>query len=241
MKRLKFIQLSGLATLSLSTFNQLYTSNSIRLPHILGLDASHLNKQHTLEQQTYKAYLKLKAAADQDGINLYVASGYRSFKDQKRIFKTKFKRYQKQGLTTEEITQKIITYSTIPGTSRHHWGTDIDLIDLNAKQPHGDLLKSENYHGNGAYCRLFEWMEKNASQFGFELVYTDNYHRKGFSYEPWHYSYQPVAQPLYKLQQSQAFKSAWSSIQFYGKSSFTPEFITAYFKNHLGDINAILK
>ena len=29
----------------------------------------------------------------------------------------------------EAAIDKIIEYSTLPGTSRHHWGTDIDIID----------------------------------------------------------------------------------------------------------------
>lgn len=74
-------------------------------------------------------------------------------------------------------------YSTIPGTSRHHWGTDIDIIDAN--QPYkGDPLESDKFHGDGPFCALKEWMDLHANTFGFYLVYTDNDKRTGFYYEP---------------------------------------------------------
>ena len=39
---------------------------------------------------------------------------------------------------------KIIEYSTLPGTSRHHWGTDIDIIDAEPPEE-GDVLLPKNF------------------------------------------------------------------------------------------------
>ena len=52
------------------------------------------------------------------------------------------------GLSPEENIQKIIEYSTLPGTSRHHWGTEIDIID-GTIQSQGDVLLAEKFHEGG--------------------------------------------------------------------------------------------
>lgn len=242
MKRKKFIQLSAAASVWLTAplKNQLPQKN-IKIQQILGLNQSHLKPQGNLEKNTYKAFLNLKQAAEESQINLQIASGYRSFYDQKRIFESKYRRYTAEGLSELDSIKKIITYSTIPGTSRHHWGTDFDLIDANVVPPEGDLLLEKNYHGNGPYCRLFEWMITNGPDFGFELVYTNNYYRKGFKYEPWHFSYKPIAQDNYKLQQSPDYIEEWKKLSFKGKEAITAQSLQGYFEEHLGNINPSLK
>ena len=59
----------------------------------------------------------------------------------------------------EAAIEKIIEYSTLPGTSRHHWGTDIDLV-LGDIEVEGDLLLEEHFHQGGPYEKLRLWMEK---------------------------------------------------------------------------------
>ncbi len=49
------------------------------------------------------------------------------------------------------------------------------------------------FNPGGAYEKLHLWMVKNARNYGFELVYTKDSLRKGFFYEPWHYSYVPLS------------------------------------------------
>jgi len=241
VKRSRFLQLTGFASAVIVNPLLFQQNTNATINQLLGLNQSHLNAQKTLENQTYIAYLKLKDAAKKDGIDLKIVSGYRSFQDQKRIFETKFKRNKSNGLSDAENIKNIINYSTIPGTSRHHWGTDFDIIDAKVKQPKGDLLLEEHYHGNGIYCKLFEWMQEHASSYGFKLVYTDNFYRKGFKYEPWHYSYQPVAKAFFSVQQSNEFKSKWNQLQFEGKNSISSKILNDYFKEHLSHINPSLK
>lgn len=146
------------------------------------------NPYQQLDMDTQTAFMKMKQAALKDGIELKIVSGYRSFKRQKQIWNRKYKKYQKQGLLPDQIFDKIVEYSTVPGTSRHHWGTDIDIIDTSARYK-GDVLVPNKFHGDGPFCKMKEWMEQHATKFGFELVYTLNSNRSGFKYEPWHYSY----------------------------------------------------
>lgn len=245
MKRSDFINLNLKAAAAISLAPSIISFKKddfdLKFKQIAGLDFSHLTSTQTLEKQTYLAFLKMKNAALKDQINIQIVSGFRSFERQKSIFERKFRNNKIAGLNTQDNFNKIIIYSTIPGTSRHHWGTDMDIIDANQAQPKGSLLKPENYHGMGPYCALKEWMEANANRFGFYLVYTQNYHRKGFYYEPWHYSYKPVAQQYLKLQNSEQFMSHWTKLNFEGKNLMTDDFIKQYFKNHINDINPKLK
>ena len=103
---------------------------------------------------------------------------------------------QKQGLNPIENINKIIQYSTIPGTSRHHWGTEIDIINENHNIK-GDLLLEKNYYNN-SFEALRLWMEKNSYKYGFILPYTKDKKRSGFLYEPWHYSYSKLSIPFLK-------------------------------------------
>ena len=112
---------------------------------------------------------------------------------QKKLFE-KYLNNQKQGLNPIENINKIIQYSTIPGTSRHHWGTEIDIIDENHNIK-GDLLLEKNYYNN-SFEALRLWMEKYSYKYGFILPYTKDKNRSGFLYEPWHYSYSKLSIPF---------------------------------------------
>lgn len=187
------------------------------------------------------AFERMKVEAAQENINLEVVSGYRTFQRQKEIYEGKYRRFTNEGLSPEKAIQKIIEYSTIPGTSRHHWGTDLDIIDANPPRP-SHLLVAENYHGLGVYCEMKMWMDKNSERFGFYEVYTNNGNRKGFMYEPWHFSYAPVSIPMLKAYVDQIdVKEMLSQEKILGNEYFTVDFISKYFDENIMDINPRLK
>ena len=178
----------------------------------------------------------MKVAALKDGINIEVVSAYRSFQKQKSIFENKYKRFTQEGLTPIQSVEKIIEYSTIPGTSRHHWGTDIDIIDANYPKPKS-VLKEGNFYGNGPYCKLKNWMDRHSEFYGFYEVYTKNPKRKGFKYEPWHFSYAPVSIPMLREYQKLDIKSILKEEKILGHECFTEEFIFKYKTENILDIN----
>jgi len=73
-----------------------------------------------------------------------------------------------------------MTYSSIPGTSRHHWGTDIDIIDQSVQLPEEVYSLGKTLPWCWSVSNLKIWMERYGSDFGFELVYTDDTTREGF-------------------------------------------------------------
>ena len=190
----------------------------------------------TMHKDTAIALQKMKVAAAEQNIKLEVVSAYRSFQRQKEIFENKYVKFTNEGLSPLQAIEKIIEYSTIPGTSRHHWGTDLDLIDDNSPRPKSVLVAS-NFHGDGPFCKMKEWMNQHAASFGFYEVYTDNPNRKGFNYEPWHFSYAPVAIPMLQDYKKLDLKQILNEEQVKGSVHFTDDFIQRYRTENILDIN----
>lgn len=187
-----------------------------------------------------KAFEKMQKAARNAGIELEIVSAYRSYAQQQSIWNRKYIANAKKGLQPEENIKKIIEYSTLPGTSRHHWGTDVDLID-GSKQRNGDVLLTEKFHGDGPYVSLRKWMDKNASKFGFFRPYTQDPDRKGFYYEPWHYSYAPLAIPMLKAYLKLDLNRLLIPESLEGIHAVNPEFLSQYISEHVLGIAPNLK
>ena len=179
----------------------------------------------------------MKRAAYSDGIDLKIVSSYRNFYRQEGIWERKYLQYtEEKGMTKLGAIEKIIEYSTIPGTSRHHWGTDIDIIDGYPKTT-GDVLVPEKFGEGGPFALLKKWMDDNANKYGFYLVYTDNPKRKGFKYEPWHYSYAPISIPMLKTFRRKNIFKLLLEEDIIGKENFTSGFLKGYIQNNILDIN----
>ncbi len=125
--------------------NEFYSQATVDLEIIIGKSQSNLvGDSIRLEVNTYKAFKKMEAAAKRDGIYLKIVSAYRGFERQKLIWNNKYEKFTNYfSLEPEKAISEIIRFSTIPGTSRHHWGTDIDIIDGNFPDEE-NVLVSEN-------------------------------------------------------------------------------------------------
>lgn len=189
-----------------------------------------------LQKEVLEAFDKMQDEALKEGISIQIVSAYRSFDRQKSIWNKKFESYISNGLTQQQAINKIIEYSTIPGTSRHHWGTDIDIIDGAIAAPK-ELLLQENYEKNGAFLKLKKWMDLNAEKFGFYLVYDNNPLRKGFKYEPWHYSYREVSRIMLTKFKEINLEKLLQINDIKGNHLITNEFIKSYNLEHIFDIN----
>ena len=189
-------------------------------------------KGYSLIKEAADAYTKMKVAASRDGVEFLVVSSYRSFERQLVIWNHKFKINSKDGMDPLENIKKITEYSTIPGTSRHHWGTEIDLVSLQPKVE-GDVLLTELFEGEGNYVTLKKWMDTNANSFGFFLAYPNDSIRKGFHYEPWHYSYKPKSKSFLKNYLKIDLKNILMNKNIFGKELFTEQFIQEYIEDYV--------
>lgn len=147
-----------------------------------------------LAEEAYKAFVSMHTAASKEGIQLIIKSATRNFNYQKGIWERKWNGETKiEEGTNAKIAYpnsriralKILEYSSMPGTSRHHWGTDIDLNNF-----------ENEWFESGEGLRIYNWLTKHAGEYGFCQVYTakGNQRPEGYNEEKWHWSYLPLAQ-----------------------------------------------
>jgi LAS superfamily LD-carboxypeptidase LdcB len=157
-----------------------------------------------LHAQTVRPFLNLRRAALEEGIDLKPMSGFRDFERQLAIWNSKWRGarplYDAAGgkldaaeLAPEERVEAILLWSALPGASRHHWGTDVDLVDGNASaEGYPDKLTRAAFAPGAPFARLDEWLEINAPRFGFFRPFRGV--RSGVQAEPWHLSFAPIAE-----------------------------------------------
>jgi len=156
-----------------------------------------------LHMAAVDAFRALRETAAGDGIDVAIASAFRDFASQRRIWDLKFRGerplYDANGvqreferLTEDEIIEAILCWSALPGGSRHHWGTEIDVFDRAAVPPgYRVRLLPEEAAPGGVFHRLHCWLDVNMERFGFFRPYRA--FRGGVLPEPWHLSYAPVS------------------------------------------------
>ena len=157
-----------------------------------------------LHLQAVTPFLNLRRAAQADGIDLVPVSSFRDFARQLTIWNGKFSgerpMFDASGakldagrLTPLERIDAILLWSALPGASRHHWGTDLDLIDGNADaEGFEDKLTRKAFAPGGPFAPLSEWLEMHAARFGFFRPYQGV--RSAVQPEPWHFSFAPIAE-----------------------------------------------
>lgn len=180
-----------------------------------------------LQHDTLEPFLAMRDAAMREGITIKIVSAFRDFAAQQSIWDKKFcgerplydaggkvREYAK--LSPTELVDAIVCWSAVPGGSRHHWGTEIDVVD-SAALPDGyrvRLLPEEAGPG-GVFCRLHQWLSANMPQFGFFRPYRTSH--GGVHPEPWHLSYAPVSIGALQALTPEIFAEAIRSSGMLGK------------------------
>ncbi len=240
MQRRSFIKKSGASALALGVLPSMAFSSQIEysILELMGkTDIELYGEGINLRKEAHDAFLEMKKAAYGDGIDLKIVSSYRNFYRQEGIWERKFIRYtDDDGMEPLPAIDKIIEYSTIPGTSRHHWGTDIDIVD-GYRKVEGDVLVPSKFGPGQPYEDFKKWMDANSRKYGFYLVYTDTPGRRGFKYEPWHYSYAPLSIPMLTQFRGKNILQLLEQEEFEGADHFTNGFLNSYIKNNILDIN----
>jgi LAS superfamily LD-carboxypeptidase LdcB len=187
------------------------------LPDALRLDALQLtgrSRSHvvdldtpacTLHRAAVEPFLAMRRAAAAEGIDLVPASSFRDFSRQVTIWNAKYRGERtllgRDGLPLDYAAiersarvDTILWWSALPGASRHHWGSDLDVIDAAAVPvDYRVQLVPQEFAPEGVFARLDAWLADNLERFGFFRPYASD--RGGVQPEPWHLSYAPVAVP----------------------------------------------
>jgi LAS superfamily LD-carboxypeptidase LdcB len=150
-----------------------------------------------VHKQMLHDFLKLQQAAQKDGFDLQIISAFRDYERQLKIWNAKARGERAllddqerplnfSSLSPTQIVFAILRWSALPGCSRHHWGTDIDLNDLN----------NPAFEAGGKYEKLYLWLQKHAHEYGFCQPYSKMGPERpeGYQEEKWHWSYMPLAE-----------------------------------------------
>lgn len=180
-----------------------------------------------LHTQVVAPFLSMRRAAHADGFDLRAASSFRDFSRQLAIWNDKFsgrrpmldmsgRRIEVGGLGAQERIEAILLWSALPGASRHHWGTDVDLIDAQAVPPgYVVQLTPEEFAPGGPFAPLAEWLELNAPRFGFFRPFRGV--RSAVQPEPWHFSFAPTAENARRNLRPTVLHQALSGAPLLGK------------------------
>jgi zinc D-Ala-D-Ala carboxypeptidase len=163
-----------------------YRPADLRAPAVkLRLGAS--NEEMMLRTEAASALESMVAAAAVDGLELMVASGFRSQSSQTNLY-NRYVAQDGQALAD--------TYSARPGHSEHQTGWALDI------EPASRKCEVEVCFGELAEG---QWVKANSIRFGFIIRYqADKQLLTGYTYEPWHLRYVGVelAQELSRVDQT---------------------------------------
>ena len=163
-------------------------------------------RNHYLHKDAAQAFALMADDAASSDIELKALSCARSFSKQRAIWENKWQREDYiQFDSGPQRCRAILEYSSMPGTSRHHWGTEIDIHSL-------DNSAFEKDEG----LRIYEWLTQHAADYGFFQPYTAGRNR-GYEEEKWHWSYYPVSGPMLEQYNAQV---SYSNINGFIGSGF---------------------
>ena len=178
----------------------------MKIDTLTGKNQEHLTPcgSHLIHKDILIPFTKLKESAKKEGFDLKIASAFRSFERQLTIWNEKAsgvrplldkdeKLIDPTNLSKEEILFHILNWSMLPGASRHHWGTDLDIFD-GASLPSLDYKIQLTQEECDTHFHSFHtWLDNNSGDFyrpytGSSRTYC----------ERWHISYKPIASQFEK-------------------------------------------
>jgi LAS superfamily LD-carboxypeptidase LdcB len=172
-------------------------------------------------------FLNMRRAAAADGFELAPWSSFRDFSRQLTIWNGKFsgerpmldaasRPIEARSLSDSARIDTILLWSALPGASRHHWGTDVDLVDVRAIPPEYRVqLTPQEFAPGGPFARLAGWLEVHAARFGFFRPYRGV--MSGVAPEPWHFSFAPTAENARRTLSPAVLRAALTAAPLLGK------------------------
>ncbi len=190
---LKRILIAWIGFMSISFVNAQTVERNLLLGKIdyaqradfVALPKNMTTKEHAyLQKVVVDSLTKMIKAAQKEGVVFKVISASRNFQSQKTIWERKWNTLHEKNpkIADEDCAKNILRYSSMPGTSRHHWGTD---FDLNSLEP--------QYFQSGKGKKEYDWLVKNAKRYGFYQPYDNDEKRTGYEEEKWHWSFFPLS------------------------------------------------
>ena len=180
-----------------------------------------------LHAEVVAPFLNLRRAALDEGFDLAPMSSFRDFARQLNIWNGKFSgerpmfdaggaKLDAKSLAPRERIDAILLWSALPGASRHHWGTDLDLVDRRLSEAGYQIkLTREEFAPGGPFAPLNLWLTANAPRFGFFRPFQGV--RSGVQPEPWHFSFAPIAEKARQRLGPEVLRNALAGAPLLGK------------------------
>lgn len=162
-----------------------------------------VEEEHRLLPQVANAYLDMKSKAYAQGLTLRLVSSWRSFEKQLSIWNRKALGelplldpngavINPKDLNPTQRLWAILHWSAMPGCSRHHWGTDFDVVgQVNGSDLSYDpQLEIWEFLEPGPFAEFDTWVQNQIlldSQFQFFRPYMLGL--GSIQPEPWHLSH----------------------------------------------------
>ena len=168
---------------------------------------------HFLHRDIIDDWSALQLASIEAGFDLAVVSAYRSFERQLLIWNEKANGKRPlldadgSVLDVSDLDERsavfaILRWSALPGGSRHHWGTDIDVYDRAAvASEYGVQLVAEEVNKGGVFDPMHNWLDTRieaSRAHGFYRPYQGGA-SQGVAAERWHLSHRPTAEHFSRL------------------------------------------
>ena len=179
----------------------------------IGIDQQHLVDFKTSISKSYLIHRSIKQdlqnlflAARNDNMEMVIISSFRTFDRQLSIWNDKWQGYRPvysrhgrplniEHMSEMEKFKAISLWSALPGLSRHHWGTDLDIfLSEPLKNEYKVKLVPQEFSETGVCCKLNHWLDTNLERFGFFRPYKT--YQQGVSEEPWHISHRLTSQKI---------------------------------------------
>lgn len=150
------------------------------LPKEMPIDLARMDKGHEIDTRCEGDLLEMLKDCENAGNAPMVVSAYRTFEMQQTYYNGQVQNLIEQGKSEEEAKEEALNEVAFPGTSEHHLGLAVDLVDTNMQNLDESQEKTETQ----------KWLMKNSWKYGFIIRYPVGKEEiTGVIYEPWHYRY----------------------------------------------------
>jgi D-alanyl-D-alanine carboxypeptidase len=161
-------------------------------PELISLSKYVYNNDQKVSEECYDDLMRMLDDCYKNGHYAIVVSSYRTISFQQALFNNQVNQFLSWGYSRAEAERRAAQIVAVPGTSEHHLGLAVDIVDNN-----WPYLEDEQEN-----MPAQKWLMANSWKYGFILRYpADKIDVTGIIYEPWHYRYvgREMAVELYEL------------------------------------------
>lgn len=156
-------------------WNLILINRDFSIPEDYDVELTELSNGEKVDSRIYPPLQEMFDAARAEGLQLFVAAGYRTQEEQEALMAEKIRDYENEGCDREEAQRLAEQWVAIPGTSEHQIGI---AVDINAD----NTVSTDE--------EVYSWLFEHGHEYGFIKRYLeDKTEVTGVINEPWHYRY----------------------------------------------------